>query len=209
MSDIEKQYEHFFGVKTDDEEVLFTKEKRKYSVYEASEYQGLQNIFDLVHLKPQDTLVDFGCGMGRVLFFCNQRFMCNVKGIEYNLEIFNKLEDNCEFYHVRFQGQREKFTLLNMKAEDYVIAPEDNFFYFFNPFSSEILEGVLEGIIKSVKVQPRKVTVIFYYCTYEMMCSIRKYSFRLEHVVKLPEYRLDPEEKAYVYSIGENKMEQK
>ncbi len=201
MMDKETQYERFLGIKTDEEEVMFGKEKRKYSVYEASEYEGLNKIFELVKLCPNDTLVDFGCGMGRVLFFCNQRFMCNVKGIEYDKEIFHKLEDNCEFYHVRFHGQREKFTLLNMKAEDYVIAPEDNVFYFFNPFSREILEGVLESILQSVKMEPRKVMVIFYYCTYDMMCAIRKYNFKLEHIIKLPEYRLDPEERAYVYSV--------
>lgn len=200
--DKEKQYEQFLGVKTDEEQIIFGNTKKlKYSLYEASEYEGLEQIFDLVQLASTDTLVDFGCGMGRVLFFCNQRFLCNVKGIEYDKRIYEQLTDNAEFYHVRFKNQREKFTLLNMRAEDYDIAPEDTCFYFFNPFARNILEDVLGRIIKSVEEHPRRVTIIFYYCTYDMMSAIREFPCKLEHIVKLPDYRLDPDEKAYVYSV--------
>lgn len=202
--DKETQYEKFLGVKTNEEVIIpGNTRKLKYSLYEASEYEGLEQIFDLVSLKPEDTIVDFGCGMGRVLFFCNQRFLCKVKGIEYDRKIFQQLLDNAEFYHVRFREQRNKFTLLNIKAEEYDIAPEDSCFYFFNPFAKSILSDVLAKILKSVEEHPRRVTIIFYYCTYDMMSAIREYPFKLEHVVKLPEYRLDPDEKAYVYSVGE------
>jgi len=202
--DKETQYEKFLGVKTNEEVIIpGNTRKLKYSLYEASEYEGLEQIFDLVSLKPEDTIVDFGCGMGRVLFFCNQRFLCKVKGIEYDRKIFQQLIDNAEFYHVRFREQRDKFTLLNIKAEEYDIAPEDSCFYFFNPFAKSILSDVLAKILKSVEEHPRRVTIIFYYCTYDMMSAIREYPFKLEHVVKLPEYRLDPDEKAYVYSVGE------
>lgn len=202
--DKEAQYEKFLGIKTNEETIIpGNTRKLKYSLYEASEYEGLEQIFDLIPLKSEDTVVDFGCGMGRVLFYCNQRFMCRVKGIEYDKKIYEKLLDNAEFYHVRFREQREKFTLLNMKAEDYEIASEDSCFYFFNPFSKEILEDVLEKILRSVEEHPRKATIVFYYCTYDMMTAIRQLPFKLEHIVKLPEYRLDPDEKAYVYSVGE------
>ncbi|MBQ8166481.1 MAG: class I SAM-dependent methyltransferase [Lachnospiraceae bacterium] len=202
--DKETQYEKFLGVKTNEEVIIpGNTRKLKYSLYEASEYEGLEQIFDLVSLKPEDTIVDFGCGMGRVLFFCNQRFLCKVKGIEYDRKIFQQLLDNAEFYHVRFREQKNKFTLLNIKAEEYDIAPEDSCFYFFNPFAKSILSDVLAKILKSVEEHPRRVTIIFYYCTYDMMSAIREYPFKLEHVVKLPEYRLDPDEKAYVYSVGE------
>ncbi len=202
--DKEAQYEKFLGVKTNEEVIIpGNTRKLKYSLYEASEYEGLEQIFDLVKLEPEDTIVDFGCGMGRVLFFCNQRFLCKVKGIEYDRKIFQQLLDNAEFYHVRFREQRDKFTLLNIKAEEYDIAPEDSCFYFFNPFAKSILEDVLGRILKSVEEHPRRVTIIFYYCTYDMMSAIREFPFKLEHIVKLPEYRLDPDEKAYVYSVGE------
>ncbi len=199
--DKEQQFEKFLGINTSEEEVVLGHDTdMKYSAYEASEYEGLISIFDEITLTPYDTLVDYGCGMGRVLFFCNQRFMCNVTGIEYDDEIFEKLLDNVEYYNVRFKGQREKFRLLHMKAEDYVVRPEDNIFYFFNPFSMDILEGVLNRILASHKGKPRKITVILYYCTYNMMTIMRKYPFKLEKIIKLPAYRFDPDEKVYIYT---------
>lgn len=200
--DREEQYERFLGIKTNEEEVIIGNDKnRKYSVYEASEYEGLMRIFDEITLSPNDTLVDFGCGMGRVLFFCNQRFMCNVTGVEYDRDIYEKLTDNAEYYHVRFQNQRRKFSLLNMSAEKYDIAPADNYFYFFNPFSMEILEKIIENILESVELYPRRVTLILYYCTYDIMCTLRRYPLCLERIIKLPAYIFDPDEKAYIYTF--------
>lgn len=199
--DKEELFERFFGVRTNEEEVIIGNNKgMKYSTYEASEYEGLMKIFDEVTLNPSDTLVDFGCGMGRVLFVCNQRFMCNVTGIEYDSEIFEQLLDNAEYYHVRFKGQRDKFRLLHMKAEDYEITSEDNYFYFFNPFAVDILENIIDNIMQSVKCNPRKVTLILYYCTYDIMRTIRKYPFKLQQIIKLPAYIFDPDEKVYIYT---------
>lgn len=200
--DREKQFEKFLGIKTDDEEVLFGNYDKPYYAYEASEYDGLIAIFDAFPLKENDTLVDFGCGMGRVLFYCNQRFMCNVTGIEYDDELFERLLDNQAYYHVRFGGQEKKFHLHHMAAEDYIIRPEENYFYFFNPFSNEIMKKVLDRIVASVKGRPRKVTFFFYYCTYKTMELLREYPFKLEQIIKLPAYRFDAFEKAYVCSYG-------
>ena len=200
--DKEELYEEFLGIRTSDEEVLIgNRDQGQYSSYEASEYEGLIKIFDEVKLEPTDTVVDFGCGMGRVLFFCNQRFLCNVTGIEYDKGIYERLVDNAEYYHVRFKDQRKKFCLLNMKAEEYVVEKKDNIFYMFNPFSVDILENILEKIIASGKENPREITLILYYCTYDMMSTVRKYPFTLDKIIKLPAYILDPDEKAYVYKL--------
>lgn len=199
--DQEQEYERFLGIKTDDEEVILGKDKkRKYSAYEASEYEGLVRIFDEFTLTPQDTLVDYGCGMGRVLFYCNQRFGCKVTGVEYDREIYDRLTENAEYYYVRFKGQERKFSLLCMKAEEYEIEPGDNYFYLFNPFSKEVLSLIMERILESVKKHPRKVTIILYYCTMDMMSTMRKYPFQLQKIIKLPAYRLDPDEKVYIYT---------
>lgn len=167
--------------------------------YAASEYDGLVKIFDRVSLTKDDTLVDIGCGMGRVLFFCNQKFMCHVTGIEYDRKIFEKLKENAAYYHVRFKNQEDKFHLFNIQAEDYDIQPNDNFFYMFNPFSKDILAKILDKIIRSVKYSPRRATVILYYCTYEMMEAMRNTPFELKEIIKLRSYKDDPDEKVYIY----------
>lgn len=193
------EFEIFLGIDT--ETPLTQKENPDYFRYEPSEYAGLIKIFDRLPLSPYDTLVDFGCGSGRVLFYCNQRFMCNVTGVEYDKKVYDALTKNADAYHSRFLNQRRKFCLLRMTAEEYVIEPTDNYFYFFNPFSDEVLRKVLDNIIESYQKNNRRITVIFYYCTYNMMTVIRKYPFKLKELIKLPDYDNDPEDKAYIYYI--------
>lgn len=48
--------------------------------YAASEYDGLVKIFDRVSLTKDDTLVDIGCGMGRVLFFLQSEIYVSCDG---------------------------------------------------------------------------------------------------------------------------------
>ena len=43
------------------------------NIYQATYYRDLVTIFDAVSMDPEDTLVDFGCGLGRVLFYGNSR----------------------------------------------------------------------------------------------------------------------------------------
>ncbi len=196
----EEEFEKFLGINTRKEDASDNKwEEGGYAVYDTSEYEGLIRIFDKVPLKPTDTLVDFGCGMGRVLFYCNHRFMCGVTGVEYNHALYKRLLDNAEDYHARFQGQRRKFSLLYMKAEEYVVEPEDNFFYFFNPFSSDVLHTVLDHIFASVEKNPRHITIIMYYCTYDMMRTVREYPLVPKEIMKLSSYAEDPDEKVYIY----------
>ncbi len=197
----EKEFEDFLGINTIEEKTDSSNIQGKYSIYEATHYDGLIDIFKEVIMTPYDTLVDFGCGLGRVLFYCNQQYMCKVTGVEYDKDIYDKLQDNVEDYCKRFKNQEKKILLLNMKAEEYVVEPTDNFFYFFNPFSREIMEIVIGNILQSVEKYPRDITFILYYCTYEIMTTLRQYPLTLEKIIKLPGYDNDPDEKAYIYKI--------
>ena len=51
-----------------------------------STYYGvLKKIFKNVEIKKEDSFLDIGCGMGRVLAFClKERYTCSINGIEIN-----------------------------------------------------------------------------------------------------------------------------
>ncbi len=197
----EKDFEDFLGVDTIENTGEAAKTGR-YSIYEATHYQGLIRIFKELILTPYDTLVDFGCGLGRVLFYCNQLYMCHITGVEYDRDIYDRLQKNADAYCKRFKNQEKKILLLNMKAEEYIVEDRDNYFYFFNPFSPEVMCEVLDNIIVSYRHKKRRITFIFYYCTYEIMAVLRKYPISPEKILKLPGYVNDPDEKAYIYTIG-------
>lgn len=176
--------------------------KPEYSIYEPSDYSDLDLIFSYISLSGNDTLVDYGCGLGRILFYCNNRFACRVKGIEYDNNLYPLLQNNLENYLLKNSNQVDNILLQHITAEEYNISPEDNYFYLFNPFSTDILHVILKKIMASFANNKRKITIIFYYCTYEIMSTLRQYNFNLDKIIKLSNYNTDPNNKAYIYTLS-------
>lgn len=195
---LERAYEKFLGITTTFYPYTSLTDENCY-IYEPTSYEGLLALFDVLSLTPYDHLVDFGCGLGRVLFYCNQRFFCYVTGIESNPEIYEALLDNEAYYHVRFHGQQDKFNLLCQEAQTYHITPEDNVFYFFNPFSPAYFQQILTNIETSLTENKRDITLILYYPLTEYLMTLREYGYCLLHLIKLPDYDLDYNEKVYVF----------
>ncbi|MEI3188076.1 MAG: hypothetical protein V8S27_10195 [Lachnospiraceae bacterium] len=48
-------------------------------------------------------------------------------------------------------------------AEQYLVPPEINRIFFFNPFSTEILKSVLARVLDSYYKNPRNIKLFFYY----------------------------------------------
>lgn len=198
------QYEEFLGIEST-EIVYNNRYNDDYYRYEPTSYSGLICAFDELEgdVTQYDRLVDFGCGKGRVLFYVNQRFRCEVCGIEVDDELYEKAVDNRAYYNTRFRDSADKIELINGKAEEYAIHPEDTVFYFFNPFEVNIFTEVIEHIIESVEKQPRRVLVMMYYPKDEYRDCMREKNFRLYKLVKLPTYNQDWDEKVVIYEYGQ------
>ena len=52
---------------------------------------------------------------------------------------------------------------LMVEAEEYKVPPEVNRYYFFNPFSVELLRKVMARILESHYENPREALLFFYY----------------------------------------------
>lgn len=198
------KFEHFLGIEST-EIVYNNRYNDDYYRYEPTSYSGLICAFDELEdvLTKYDRLVDFGCGKGRVLFYVNQRFQCEVCGIEVDEELYELALDNRAYYNTRFRDSIEKIEILNGKAEEYEIRPEDNVFYFFNPFEINIFEQVIDHIIASVEKHPRRVFVMMYYPKSEYTRHMQHKRFKLFRIAKLPNYDMDWDEKVVIYEYGE------
>ena len=119
------KFEKFLGIEST-EIVYNNRYNDDYYRYEPTSYSGLICAFDELEkeISCHDRLVDFGCGKGRVLFYVNQRFKCEVCGIEVDEELYEAALDNRSFYNTRFRGMAEKIEIINGKAEEYEIRPE-------------------------------------------------------------------------------------
>lgn len=126
--------------------------------YEPTPYCVLERLAQSNLISRKNTLLDYGCGKGRVSFFLAYQTECPCIGIEYDDRIYEKALENQQ---TAVSGGRTEFVLTS--AEDYVVSESVDRFFFFNPFSVEILHTVLDRILNSYYEAPREMLLFFYY----------------------------------------------
>ena len=109
--------------------------------YEPTPYSVLERLADSGLLGEWDTLVDYGCGKGRVDFFLSYQTKANTLGIEYDERIYDEAKLNLRSYK-----NSEDIRFVCMNAEDFEVTDEDAF-YFFNPFSVETVEFLTSDLM--------------------------------------------------------------
>jgi len=178
-----------------------------YNRYEATPYDALDRLFERYKLDKSDSVVDFGCGRGRVAFYIHNRFHVPVTGIEANDITYEEALKNIESYKLRAKHIKAPIRFKFGLAEHYEIKPQENRFYFFNPFSIKIFRKVVNNILESVKENPRTVDLILYYPTAQYKQFLRKDTpFELINKVKIPG-TTDKREKFLIYRLRHQDIE--
>lgn len=126
--------------------------------YEPTPYSVLERLADSGRIRKGNTLLDYGCGKGRVDFFLSYQTRCRSIGIEYDRRIYEKAMQNRE---TAVGSARVSFELAN--AEHFPVPGTVDRFYFFNPFSVEILKKVISRILDSWYDNERSMQLFFYY----------------------------------------------
>jgi len=151
----EVKYEKEIGVHTTGNRKL-EQERKSYFSYQPTSYEALNRVFEKYPFNEEDQFIDFGCGLGRVLF-CAEKFGCNdVIGVEVNEVIYSELLDNIE----KYEG-KSKIRAYLCAAEKFHIESKANKFFFFNPFYKRHLVTVVNNIRKSLIAYPRSVYLFF------------------------------------------------
>ena len=135
--------------------------------YEPTPYCVLERLFESGLFGEDDTLLDYGCGKGRVGFFFSYRAKTDSVGIEYDERIYQAALENQRTAH-----PRAKADFVLTRAEEYEVPASVTRCYFFNPFSLEILQKVMSRIIESYYADPREILLFFYYPSDEFMCYL-------------------------------------
>lgn len=132
--------------------------------YEPTPYSVLERLANSGYIEKRNTLLDYGCGKGRVDFFLAYQTRCKAIGIEYDERIYSSAEANKKS---AVSGSRTTFLLAN--AENYPVPAEADRIFFFNPFSVEILQKALARVMDSYYENPRELYLFFYYPSDEYM----------------------------------------
>jgi len=104
--------------------------------------------------------VDFGCGKGKVLLLAAELPFKQIVGIELSSKLFRVAENNLTSY----LGTRRcsELRLLCTDAVDYEIPEERAIYYFYNPFTAEVMARVLENMRRSLAATPRETYLVYF-----------------------------------------------
>ena len=130
--------------------------------YEPTSYRVLERLANSGLISKKDVVLDYGCGKGRVDFFLAYQTKANSIGIEYDERIYYVAIENR-----KTAVSRSRVGFVLGRAEEFVVPVEVNRFYFFNPFSVEILRKVMARIMDSYYEKPREIYLFFYYPSQE------------------------------------------
>lgn len=140
-----------------------TQADEQHHPYEPTPYTVLERLAESGYIHYDSHVIDYGCGKGRVGFFLHDRISCHVTGVEYDENIYRQAIGNKQHY-----AGKSGVVFAYARAETFPVK-EENCFYFFNPFSVEILRAVLAEIIESYYENPREMRLFFYYPSDEYM----------------------------------------
>ena len=126
--------------------------------YEPTPYSVLERLANSGLIRKNNTLIDYGCGKGRVDYFMAYQTKCKSIGIEYDERIYEKAMTNKE---TAVSSNKVIIELAN--AEKFEVLESVDKIYFFNPFSVEILQKVIAQILDSFYENIRTIQLFFYY----------------------------------------------
>lgn len=126
--------------------------------YEPTPYPVLERLANSGYIRKGNTLLDYGCGKGRVDFFLSWQTRCRSIGIEYDERIYEKAVEN-----QNMSSSSGRVTFQAVDAGEFPVPESVDRIYFFNPFSLEILQKVISRIRDSYYEAPREILLFFYY----------------------------------------------
>ncbi|MEC1522487.1 methyltransferase [Neobacillus niacini] len=199
----EQYYDDLLNIRTGGDQKGFNKSFH-YHRYEPTPYSALELLFKNYELKSTDHIVDFGCGKGRLNFYIHYLFQASVAGVEMNETLYEEAVENQTSYLKKYKSAKGKIQFHCCLAENYEIAPLDNRFYFFNPFTIPIFWKIINNIIASVEKYKREVDVILYYPSEDYIYFLENHTlFELKEEVHLPGlYEHNQNERFLIYSLS-------
>ena len=136
------------------------KKKEHAVLYQATRVLPLRQLFEKLNISKESTLVDIGCGKGRVLLVASEFGFEDVRGIEFSPSLCEIAKKNI----IKFKnktGRTSSFRVVISDAAQYQFEDDEDVFFLYNPFDEVILNKVLQNISASLNRCNRKVQIIY------------------------------------------------
>ena len=172
-----------------------------YHRYEPTPYEGLDLLFDHYPMDGR-SLIDIGCGKGRVPLYVYNRFHIQVTGIDMKEQYIEDANENKAAYLRKIGGKQHLIQFLQHYAQAYDIRDEQDVFFFFNPFSVQIFMKFLANVLASYEQHPRKLTIIFYYPSHDYVEYMDNTPFTFIEEIRIPTlYKHNENERFLIYEM--------
>lgn len=130
------------------------------SPYEAVNYYMLEKLLSTFRkLSPETSIIDLGCGKGRVMVVAAHYGFKRLIGIDFAKELCEEAGLNMERTKGVFNDIEWKITYGNVL--DYPIQANDAVFFMFNPFAEETVKKFLDKLEISRNQNPRKIWFLY------------------------------------------------
>jgi SAM-dependent methyltransferase/peroxiredoxin len=127
--------------------------------YEPSSWLALRWGLRRLRPGPDDVLVDYGCGKGRVICEAARRPFGRVIGVEISQRLLDVARENVERNRRRFTCQN--IELVKADATEWEVPDDMTVAYLYHPFAGAVFRGVIDNIVQSIQRNPRRVRLVY------------------------------------------------
>jgi SAM-dependent methyltransferase len=129
------------------------------TLYMPVSYDLLEQVFGKVNLSDCRHFLDIGCGKGRALCMAAHHGFKRVTGIDFSAKLCRGAEANLRL--VQQDVPDLAVEIIQEDAFDFAIPPDVDCVFLFNPFDGVIMHAVVENILQSLRLHPRRLLVIY------------------------------------------------
>jgi Histone methylation protein DOT1 len=132
------------------------------SGYTPTKYRTLREIFRSCRVGPDDVLLEYGSGKGRVVIWAAMHFpFRRVIGIELDEHLHTAAKANLARWNGRLSCKEIVFTCED--ATEFEVPDDATIIFLGNPFNGDVFKKMLARIQASLARQPRSLQVLYYH----------------------------------------------
>ncbi len=149
-------WESLLGISTRGEIKLPEHNDEGIHYYNTTPYRQIRSVVRRLNPGRTDTLVDFGCGLGRAVCVAATFRLRRIVGVEYSRTIADRARANV----LQMRLRRTNIDIINASAAE-ADCSEVTCAYLYNPFGENILRQVLERLRAAQRRLPREIRIAY------------------------------------------------
>ena len=127
-------------------------------------------------ITDRDSIIDIGCGKGRMLYFFSQFPFRHVDGLEYSQALIEIAQNNFAILRT-LRKVGDSVRIFQGDAALYDAYDDYTYFYLFHPFTEVIMTPFIHHVKESAARQPRDIYVLYHNPVYHDLLAAEGFNF--------------------------------